>query len=127
MTAQPADELNEGPQPIGRFDWERIIRRVTLPPSAKFLGFVLATYADPDGSRIRPGTERLARVMGVSVPTVKRSLAVLRSGGFIVRAKQGNRWANQADEYRLTLPVELLEMQMLGPDETATLGITSDT
>ncbi|ORL01796.1 hypothetical protein A6F55_19075 [Prescottella equi] len=117
MTAELA--FGDGPQPTGRFDWERIIRRVEIPSGVKFLALMLATYADPDGSRVHPGVERLARVMGVSEPTVKRSMAVLRSYGLIVLVKQGNRWANQADDYQLTVPSDLLDLPMLDPNESA--------
>ncbi|WP_032376790.1 helix-turn-helix domain-containing protein [Rhodococcoides fascians] len=117
MTASPLFDLEDGAQPVGRFDWERVIRRVTVPPQAMFLGLVLATYANEDGSRVHPGTHRLARVMGVSVPTVKRGLSVLRETGFIQRVKQGNRWANQSDEYQLTVPPNLFDLELLEPDE----------
>ncbi|NKS66388.1 hypothetical protein GS461_09880 [Rhodococcus hoagii] len=117
MSAEPV--FDDGPQPIDRFDWQRVIRRVEIPSGVKFLALMLATYADPDGSRVRPGVKRLARVMAVSEPTVKRSMAVLRSLGLVVLVKQGNRWANQADEYRLTVPMDLLDLPMLDPNESA--------
>jgi DNA-binding MarR family transcriptional regulator len=91
------------------------------------LALTLATYADQDGTRVRPGAERLARVMCVSERTVVRNLATLRSDGLIQRVKQGNRWTHQADEYRLTLPFDLLERDLLDPDESEGLGVTHDT
>ncbi|OZE13356.1 hypothetical protein CH249_01935 [Rhodococcus sp. 05-2255-3B1] len=121
MTASPLFDLEDGAQPIDRFDWERVIRRVSMPSGAMFLGLTLATYADTNGSRVRPGTDRLARVMGVSVPTVKRGLATLRETGFIQRVKQGNRWAHQADEYQLTVPPNLFDLEMLEPGESDSL------
>src|SRR5437879_1725471 len=42
-------------QPCGRFEWERILRRAVMPLRVKFLAFVLASYADADGSNVRPG------------------------------------------------------------------------
>jgi DNA-binding transcriptional ArsR family regulator len=117
MSAEPA--FDDGPQPIDRFDWQRIIRRLEIASGVKYLALMLATYADPDGTRVHPGVKRLARVMDVSEPTVKRSMAVLRSLGLVVLVKQGNRWANQADEYRLTVPMDLLELPMLDPNESA--------
>ncbi|MGW5518491.1 helix-turn-helix domain-containing protein [Nocardia africana] len=104
-------------KPEDRYEWERIIRRLSIPSQQKFLALMLATYADPDGSRVHPGVERLARVMGVTDRTVKRSLAELRSLGLVELVKQGNRWAHKADEYRLTTPVDLMSLSMLGPDE----------
>lgn len=104
-------------KPMDRFEWERIVKRVQMPSGAKFLALMLATYADQDGTRVRPGVERLARVMCVSEPTVKRSLSTLRNLGLVERTKQGNRYAKLADEYRLTVPSTLFDQPMLDPDE----------
>lgn len=122
MSAQPAFDFEEAPQPCDRFEWERIVRRVIMPSGPKLLALTLATYGAADGSQVRPGTERLARVMGVSVATVKRSMGTLRELGLVVRVRQGNRWANHADEYRLTLPVDVLDLPMLDPDENYQSG-----
>lgn len=104
-------------KPVDRFEWERWLRRVKLPPQVKYLGAMIAMYGDADGSHVRPGVDRLARVMGVTDRTVKRSLAELRQWGFLERVKQGNRWAQHSDSYRLTLPSNLMDLPMLDPDE----------
>ncbi|NEW42754.1 helix-turn-helix domain-containing protein [Nocardia cyriacigeorgica] len=108
--------------PVDRFEWERIVRRMQMPHGAKYLALMLATYADGDGSRIRPGVERLSLVMCVTDRTVKRSLSVLRELGLIALTKKGNRHAKQADEYRLTVPATLLDHSMLDPAETSLSG-----
>ncbi|MDH6290857.1 hypothetical protein M2275_005784 [Rhodococcus opacus] len=131
MTARPAEftaSIDAAPVgPMERFEWERIVRRVKMPPTTKLVALTLATYADQNGTRVRPGTERLARVTCVSLPTVKRSLAWLREHGFVDRTKQGNRWAKQADEYQLSVPPTLLELDLLSPEETQSLGIAHET
>lgn len=108
--------------PVDRFEWERVVRRVQTHSTTKYLALVMATYADQDGSRIRPGVERLALVMCVSEKTVKRAFADLRALGLIERTKQGNRHRGLADEYRLTVPSTLLDEPLLDPDETAVSG-----
>ena len=108
--------------PVDRFEWERVVRRVQTHSTTKYLALVLATYADQDGSRIRPGVERLALVMCVSEKTVKRAFAELRALGLVERTKQGNRHRGLADEYRLTVPSTQLDEPMLDPDETAVSG-----
>lgn len=108
--------------PVDRFEWERVVRRVQTHSTTKYLALVMATYADQDGSRIRPGVERLALVMCVSEKTVKRAFAELRALGLVERTKQGNRHRGLADEYRLTVPSTLLDEPMLNPDETAVSG-----
>lgn len=108
--------------PVDRFEWERVVRRVQMHSTTKFLALVMATYADPDGSRIRPGVERLALVMCVSEKTVKRAFSDLRGLGLVERTKQGNRHAGLADTYRLTVPSTVLNEPMLDPDETGISG-----
>ncbi|WP_156511125.1 MULTISPECIES: helix-turn-helix domain-containing protein [Nocardia] len=108
--------------PVDTFEWQRILRRVQIAASAKHLGLTMSTYANADGSHIVAGVERLARVMCVSEPTVKRGLAELRRVGLVERVKQGNRHAKKSDEYRLTMPSDVLDLPMLDPDEQAVSG-----
>lgn len=104
-------------KPVARFEWERIIRRLAIPSQQKYLALMMSTYADDDGSRVFPGVDKLAKVMCVTDRTVKRSLAELRSLGLVERVKQGDRHAGMADEYRLTVPTNVLDLPMLAPNE----------
>ncbi|MFI9507548.1 hypothetical protein [Nocardia sp. NPDC052566] len=108
--------------PVDRFEWERLVRRIEMDKTAKYLGLMLATYAERDGTRVRPGVERLALVTCMSEPTVKRALSALRALGLIERTRRGNRHAGLADEYRLTVPSNLLDHPMLDPDESTISG-----
>lgn len=105
-------------KPATRFEWERIVRSLRIPSSVKFLAFAMSTYAERDGTRVRPGVERLALVMCVSEKTVKRGMSELRELGLIERVKQGNRHAGRADEYRLTSPVDMAGFAFLNAEET---------
>ena len=53
-----ADDGVEGPpssaQRIGRFEWERVLRRLALGASTKGVALMLAGYADRDGGNIHP-------------------------------------------------------------------------
>ncbi|MFE7799051.1 helix-turn-helix domain-containing protein [Nocardia sp. NPDC057440] len=109
-------------KPMDRFEWERIIRRLRIPAKDKYLALMLATYAESDGSRVFPGVDRLALVMCTGTATVKRQLATLRDLGLVERVKQGNRHAGLADEYRLTIPLNLSDFPMLTPEEQARSG-----
>lgn len=119
--------------PIGRFEWERIIRRAIIkPPSIKFLGLMMATYASADGSRVRPGQARLAAVMGTSISTVERGQRTMEKAGFLEMVVKGHsagrgRSGGYASEYRLTIPSDLLErVPMLDPDEKHPSPMTGD-
>ncbi|MDV6271086.1 hypothetical protein [Rhodococcus globerulus] len=116
MTAEPAIEFDEVAQPVGRFEWERLIRRVSMPTGVKFLALMLATFADQDGSRVRPGVGHLALTLEVSARTVSRGFVWLRDNGFVTRVRQGNRYENMADEYQLSVPADILGRLILEPE-----------
>lgn len=108
-------------RPVTRYEWERIMRRVRLGmPMAKYVGLVLAQYANTDGTNAFPSQDKLARVCEVSEKTVRTALAELRDRGLIVRVRKGGLRGTQAisDVYNLAIPADLLEMNdLLPPDE----------
>lgn len=108
--------------PCDMFEWQRVVRRIEMHTTTKLLALVLSTYANANGSHIIPGTERLVLVTCTSKATVARHLELLRSMGLIERVKQGNRHAKHSDEYRLTLPPNVLDLPMLGPDDQPKSG-----
>lgn len=106
----------------GRYEWERIIRRVQLGRTTKFVALTLATYADADGSRVRPGEARLAAVTELTERAVRNSLKTLRELGLIERVYKGGRHGTYgvATVYRLTIPTNLLDrVELLDAEEEA--------
>lgn len=115
-------------EPTPRYEWERLVRRIKMPASNKLLALVLATYADPDGSRVRPGNEVLAAVTGQSERTVKRNLASLRELGLLAIARRGGGRAGvgKTTEYQLTIPMDLLERaELLAPGDRRLKAVDS--
>lgn len=111
-------------EPVGRFEWERIMRRVVVSkPSVKLVALTLATYADTKtGGRVRPGLERLMGVTGTSRNVVLRALAELKALGMIDQLTRGGNLGRaskgMASVYQLTLPSDLLDcVPMLEVDE----------
>lgn len=104
--------------PAGRFEWEKLIRRARLEPTEKLIALLLATYADPDGTRVRPGIPRLVNVSGKSRATVCRAISALRENEFLEYTFRGSRSGKRdlADEYRLTYPSDPT-LFALDPDE----------
>jgi hypothetical protein len=103
----------------GRYEWERIVRRICgmSDPVAR-LAFTLSSYADPDGSRIRPGEPVLAADTDKSVRTVRRLLGELtdRYGLIQLVARGGGRGGfGRTSTYRLTIPTDLLDRVNLRP------------
>lgn len=104
----------------GRYDWERLIRRVRLGAPAKAVALAMATYADADGSRVRPGVARLAAVTELSERSVYSALKKLRALGLVDCLSRGGHRGEgrEASVYRLTIPVDLIDrVELLDPSE----------
>lgn len=116
-----------GLEPCDRFEWERVVRRLGLPMRLKLVALTLATYADKDGSRVRPGVNALAAVTGQGESTVRRLLAALRESGLIEQVSRGGGRAGhgKATEYRLTLPADVDGLVLLPPSEVSPLPMAS--
>ena len=101
-----------GDPPPLRFEWERVVRScVDLHVTVKAVAYTLATYGDLDGTSVRPGNEALAADTCTSDKTVRRAVGELRDLGLIERVVHGSARgrAGVADEYRLSIPVDLHE------------------
>lgn len=115
--------------PLGRYEWERLLRRIVMPPQHKLVALLLATWADPDGSRVRPGTALLAASMGRSQHTASNVMRSLRREWGLIEqvSRGGGRGGNgKTATYRLTIPTDLLDRYVLldpdGRDSSATQG-----
>lgn len=110
-------------------DWTDILRRIRFGATVRVPGttrgvrgatlravaLMLATYADGDGSRVFPGTARIAVACEIDYRTAKRCLAALRWLGLIALTRAARR-RQLADEYRLTIPSNLLDrLEVLTP------------
>ncbi|MEC3977878.1 hypothetical protein [Amycolatopsis sp. H20-H5] len=118
MTTPPSEDESPVQRPVGRFEWERIVRRVPMPQRVKLLALTLSSYADADGTRVRPGFDILAAVTGQSDRTVRRSMSALRDDfGLVDQVSRGGGRAGRgkAAEYRLTVPTDLLDRVALLP------------
>lgn len=110
----------EGPAACRQRDWQRAVLRLDLAPQVRHAALVLSIFADPDGTRVRPGVEVLAAITRASERSVIRWLNSLREIGLITRVKRGDRRSGKADEYQLSVPVNIEELLAadgaLGPD-----------
>lgn len=107
-------------RPTGRFEWERLVRRAVIPWRIKGFALLLSTYADPDGSRVRPGQDALAAITERSDRTVRRMLDELDDLGLIelVMRGGGRGHSKRTTVYRLTIPADLLDrFELLSPAE----------
>jgi len=67
----------------------------------------LATYADSNGTRVRPGVARVAVDLELDASTVKTAISHLRAIGLLDVVRPGGR--RGATQYRLVLPTDLLD------------------
>lgn len=124
--ATPQDDL--APRPVGRYEWEALLRRAELPKDIKYVGLLLATFADSDGSRVRPGEAELALAAGEGASTVRKRVKVLRELGLIALvARGGGRGGKfKASVYRLTMPLDLLDrVELRAPKGVARAGVAT--
>lgn len=98
---------------IARYDWQAVIRRSNLTTLTKGFAFIMASYSSPDGSDIFPGNDRLANVTSMADSTVRKHLKILRDAGLIARVTAANRRRGLSDEYRLTVPSRVEDLQKL--------------
>jgi hypothetical protein len=97
---------------LDAFEWERLVRSFPaahLSATEKLVAMMLRSYADPDGTRCRPGVERLAAATSLHRVTVIRALGRLEDKGLIRHRRFGGGRGNTrgyATLYELTLPPE---------------------
>lgn len=109
---------------IGRFEWERIIKKCAFNQmSTKLVALLLATYASEDGSRIYPGRERLAAGAGISTKQVSRALVKLEELGLVFKLHNGSSIGKRglASVYRLTAPEKLFDQYQEDREELVQL------
>lgn len=90
-------------QATGNYPWMVYIRRSDLAQQIKAVAFVLATYADADGSNACVGQKRLADEAICDERYARDSMEALELLGLIEVTKHG-RLAGDANTYQLTMP-----------------------
>lgn len=108
------DEAVNPVTPLGRFEWEREVRRSTIPGPTKLVALMAATYANADGSSIHPGVNNLMSNCGMSRPTVMRHLKTLRESGLLTVVTRANHRAGRANDMRLTSPIDTRLRESIG-------------
>ena len=100
---------------VSVFDWTKQLRYARVGRTAKLVGLMLATFADPDGTEAYPGVPRLAVACRLDYKTVKRSLAELGRAGLVVKADSHSGKRGRYTVYYLTLPDDAAGL--MSPDE----------
>ena len=112
--------------PMGMFEWIDALGRVRVkdfgvaPKTVKEVGWRMALFGDPDGSRVMPGLAKLAVLCQADYKTVKTVVSKLESAGFLGRISRGSgpqgARAHHANCYQLTVPLDLLDrFEVLSP------------
>lgn len=98
-------------EPLSRFEWERVVMQVVMPPTTKLVALALATYGDRNGAKIHPGNKRLSLELCISPRTVERHIDWLRTNGLLEQTFQGRSAGRKgmANTYRLGVATDLAE------------------
>jgi len=107
--------------PLTRFEWERVVLQVVMPPTTKLVALALAVYANKNGGNARPGNHRLASSLGISERTVERQLLWLREHGLLAQTFDGRRAGRRglASVYQLGIAEDLPErVRFIGTTDT---------
>jgi hypothetical protein len=88
------------------FTVRRWLRETPCTAAQASVLFAMASFAQPDGTRIHPGVDDLAELTKLDRKTVIAALKVWRAAGTITRTKNGNRRMRQADEHKINLDWE---------------------
>ena len=94
---------------VDRWTWIDVVRRTRLGRTTKGIAFLVATYADNDGSRVFPGLAVLAVAAEVDYKTAKRAVGELVKAGLLERVGRRGASRGSSTEYRLVLAEDLLE------------------
>ncbi len=94
-------------EPCRKGEWEKRFRSAPLPAITKAVGFIVATYADGDGTSARPGNALLVDDLGLSRRAISSHLTTLRESGWLLLVRNGSNLGRQAkvSEYRLSRPI----------------------
>jgi len=119
-------------RPAGRFEWEQIILRSRLggviqgngrgtrggvsATTLKAVALVWASHADIDGTQIWPGDATVAVEAEAGLQVVQACKRALVDLGLMEKVRSRARRRHRGDEYRLTLPSDLLDrLEVLNP------------
>lgn len=69
--------------PVSRWEWEKLVLRLELPPATKLIALAAATYGNADGSRVEPSAARLAAELDWSEKHVQNQISKLRGLGLL--------------------------------------------
>lgn len=99
--------------------WTDVVKRARLGRTVKAVAFLVATYADSDGSRVFPGIARLAVEAEVTYNVAQGALGDLRKAGLLELVRHGTR-RGESDEYRLILGPDLMDqVEVRSPTEVS--------
>lgn len=101
-----------------RFGKQKVAGKTLSGMVIKAVGERIATYADRDGSRVRPGIARIAVDLETSHTTVRNAITVLERVGLLRLETKANR--NHAAVYQLVISAEVIEnAELWSPDRYA--------
>lgn len=106
---QPVQELTDGRgNSVNKWDWEQALKDRSvaegMTPGCQHIALLMSTYANGDGTSIRPTVQTLVGVSGKSRSSIHEALRYLRKTGWLQQTSRGAGVSRKASEYRLAIP-----------------------
>lgn len=99
---------------VDSWDWIGILRRVRCTTAEYAVALTLATYGDPDGTRVRPGLALLSYTAKCNYKTAQAAVAKWVKVGMLELVHKGSGRPGErgysADEYQLILHPDLFDL-----------------
>lgn len=103
--------------PVTRAQWIDLVLRSDIPSQRKAVAFALCSFANPDGTRVFPGQQKVADMAGLHVRNARKHIKALASSGMLIVVRHGGGRGGATNAYRLSRPANITTLPLwLDPD-----------
>lgn len=103
--------------PTHKGDWVDLVLRMNIPTQRKAVAFALAKFANPDGTKVFPGQEKVADMACLHETNARKHIKALVAAGMLTVVRRGGGRGGATNSYRLSRPLDITTLPLwLDPD-----------
>lgn len=103
--------------PATKGEWVDLVLRMDVPAQRKAVAFALAKFANPDGTKVFPGQEKVADMARLHETNTRKHIKALVAAGMLIVVKRGGGRGGATNSYRLSRPLDITTLPLwLDPD-----------